>query len=40
MKVMAMRLKAEKRGEDDNDLCDRHHFLIFKGVMTRRKKGT
>ncbi len=32
--------QVERRGEDDNDLCDRHHFFIFKGVMTRREKRT
>jgi len=29
---------VETRGKDDNDLCDCHRLLFFKGVMARRKK--
>jgi hypothetical protein len=28
------------KGEDDDNLCDRHHLLVFKGVTTRREKRT
>jgi len=30
---------ARLRSEDDDDLCDCHHLLVFKGVTTRREKG-
>jgi hypothetical protein len=32
--------RAGTRGEDDDNLCDCHRFLIFKGVMMRREKRT
>jgi len=31
---------ARLRSEDDDDLCDCHHLLVFKGATTRRKKRT
>lgn len=32
--------RARLRSEDDDDLCDCHHLLVFKGAMTRREKRT
>jgi hypothetical protein len=29
---------VETKGKDDNDFCDCHRLLFFKGVMARRKK--